>query len=180
MAVPNTRPPRHDTALHGLLPGGQGQVRARNPRPTGSRAPVAAVSDHPQHRPHVLYHWHGGTITRRAKGLLARAPYLEVAINPEDAKAAGLSDGDDVRVISRRGELDGRAIVTETVHPGEIFVPFVKLQESAANFLTNAVFDPQSKIPEYKVCAVRIENPAAPARWRRGRRHMGLPVGRRQ
>ena len=40
--------------------------------------------------------------------------------------------------------------------------PFVKLQESAANFLTNAVFDPQSKIPEYKVCAVRIENPSRP------------------
>ena len=39
-----------------------------------------------------------GTMTRRAKGLLARAPYLEVAINPDDAKAAGLSDGDDVRV----------------------------------------------------------------------------------
>ncbi|MAG36111.1 MAG: formate dehydrogenase subunit alpha [Dehalococcoidia bacterium] len=125
----------------------------------------------------ILYHWHGGTITRRAEGLLARAPYLEVAINPEDANEAGLSDGDDVHVVSRRGELDGKALVTETVHPGEIFIPFVKLQESAANFLTNAVFDPKSKIPEYKVCAVRIENPAAPSRWRRGRRRMGLPVG---
>ncbi len=128
----------------------------------------------------VLYHWHGGTITRRAEGLLARAPYLEVAINPDDAQAAGLSDGDDVRVVSRRGELDGKALVSETVQRGEVFVPFVKLQESAANFLTNAVFDPKSKIPEYKVCAVRLENPAAPARWRRGRRRMGLPVGTRR
>jgi len=46
--------------------------------------------------------------------------------------------------------------VTEAVKPGAIFVPFVKLGESAANFLTNAAFDPSSKIPEYKVCAVRI------------------------
>jgi predicted molibdopterin-dependent oxidoreductase YjgC len=43
---------------------------------------------------------------------------------------------------------------------GEIFVPFVRLQESAANFLTNAAFDPGSKIPEYKVCAVRVEKAA--------------------
>ena len=46
--------------------------------------------------------------------------------------------------------------VTEAVKPGAIFVPFVKLGESAANFLTNAAFDPSSKIPEYKVCAVRV------------------------
>jgi len=47
--------------------------------------------------------------------------------------------------------------VTEAVRPGALFVPFVKLEESAANFLTNAAFDPSSKIPEYKVCAVRVE-----------------------
>ena len=52
------------------------------------------------------------------------------------------------------------------VKEGEIFVPFVKLREHAANFLTNAAFDPDSKIPEYKVCAVRIdpaEEPSTPA-----------------
>jgi assimilatory nitrate reductase catalytic subunit len=43
------------------------------------------------------------------------------------------------------------------VRPGAVFVPFVKFADSAANFLTNAAFDPSSKIPEYKVCAVRIE-----------------------
>jgi len=47
------------------------------------------------------------------------------------------------------------------VRPGAIFVPFVKLQDSAANFLTNAAFDPASKIPEYKVCAVKVELLAA-------------------
>jgi assimilatory nitrate reductase catalytic subunit len=62
-----------------------------------------------------------------------------------------------VRVVSRRGELTGVARVTDAVRPGAIFVPFVKLGDSAANFLTNAAFDPLSKIPEYKVCAVRVE-----------------------
>ena len=58
---------------------------------------------------------------------------------------------------SRRGELEGRATFTDRMRAGEVFVPFVRLAESAANFLTNAAFDPDPKIPEYKVCAVRIE-----------------------
>ena len=105
----------------------------------------------------ILYHWHGGTITRRASGLLARAPELEVAISAEDGERYGVADGEWVRLASRRGELEGRATYTEKMRAGEVFVPFVKLQKHAANFLTNAAFDPNSKIPEYKVCAVRIE-----------------------
>jgi predicted molibdopterin-dependent oxidoreductase YjgC len=49
------------------------------------------------------------------------------------------------------------ARVTEAVRPGAVFVPFVKLADSAANFLTNSAHDPASKIPEFKVCAVRVE-----------------------
>jgi formate dehydrogenase alpha subunit len=104
----------------------------------------------------LLYHWHGGTLTRRVQGLLELAPRLEVAIHPADARRLGVDDGAQLRVESRRGELTGYARVTEAVKPGAIFVPFVKLGESAANFLTNAAFDPSSKIPEYKVCAVRV------------------------
>ena len=104
----------------------------------------------------LLYHWHGGTLTRRVQGLLELAPRLEVAIHPADARRLGVDSGDRVRVESRRGELTGYARVTEAVRPGAIFVPFVKLQDSAANFLTNSAFDPSSKIPEYKVCAVRV------------------------
>ena len=59
--------------------------------------------------------------------------------------------------VFRRGELTGKALFTDRMREGEIFVPFVKLSESAANFLTNAAYDPDSKIPEYKVCAVRVE-----------------------
>ena len=66
-------------------------------------------------------------------------------------------EGGALRVISRRGEVSGFAHVTEAVRPGAIFVPFVKLADSAANFLTNSAHDPTSKIPEYKVCAVRLE-----------------------
>jgi formate dehydrogenase alpha subunit len=105
----------------------------------------------------LLYHWHGGTITRRVAGLLALAPDLEVAIHPADAERLGVAQGEAVKVTSRRGELTGRARLTDAVQPGAIFVPFVKLAESAANFLTNPAFDPGSKIPEYKVCAVRVE-----------------------
>ena len=105
----------------------------------------------------LLYHWHGGTLTRRVQGLLELAPRLEIAIHPVDARRLGVDDGGRLRVESRRGELTGYARVTEVVKPGAIFVPFVKLGESAANFLTNSAFDPSSRIPEYKVCAVRVE-----------------------
>ncbi len=105
----------------------------------------------------LLYHWHGGTLTRRVQGLLELAPRLEIAIHPADARRLGVDDGGRLRVASRRGELTGHAHVTEAVKPGAIFVPFVKLGESAANFLTNSAFDPSSKIPEYKVCAVKVE-----------------------
>ena len=110
----------------------------------------------------LLYHWHGGTLTRRVQGLLELAPRLEVAIHPSDARRLGVESGSALRVSSRRGELTGYAHVTEAVRPGAVFVPFVKLSDSAANFLTNAALDPGSKIPEYKVCAVRVERlPAA-------------------
>ncbi len=105
----------------------------------------------------LLYHWHGGTITRRVPGLTALAPRLDVAIHPADARRIGVRDGDPVRVVSRRGELEGWAQLTDGLRPGAIFIPFVRFGESAANFLTNSAADPISKIPEYKVCAVRVE-----------------------
>ena len=105
----------------------------------------------------LLYHWHGGTLTRRVQGLLELAPRLQIAVNPADARQLGFGDGGPVRVVSRRGEMTGYAHVTEAVRPGALFVPFVKLADSAANFLTNSAHDPTSKIPEYKVCAVRLE-----------------------
>ncbi len=123
----------------------------------------------------ILYHWHGGTITTRARTLLARSPELQVAINPLDAAKNGIADGEEVVVSSRRGELSAKALVTEAVRSGEVFVPFVKLREANANFLTNAVYDPKSRIPEYKVCAVRVDKASSAGVWRRERR-VGQPA----
>jgi len=120
----------------------------------------------------LLYHWHGGTITRRVAGLLELAPRLQVSIHPADARRLRLRDGDPVRVRSRRGELEGFASLTDAVRAGEIFVPFVKLAESAANFLSSSAHDPGSKIPEYKVCAVSVERIPTGV-------DAGLPVGDR-
>jgi formate dehydrogenase alpha subunit len=117
----------------------------------------------------LLYHWHGGTLTRQVPGLLELAPRLEIAVHPTDAARLGIGDGAPVRVTSRRGELTGFAHVTDGVRPGSIFIPFVKLADSAANFLTNRAYDPASKIPEYKVCAVAVEAVDAP---------IGVPAAR--
>ncbi len=105
----------------------------------------------------ILYHWHGGTITRRVAGLMEQVDTVPVAVHPADASVAGIGDGDAVVIFSRRGRMTARAVVTDAVQPGNLFVPFVKLQDQAANFLTNNAYDEASRIPEYKVCAVRIE-----------------------
>ena len=139
--------PRGPRAL--FVPFDQGPVAAETPN---RRFPFILNTGR------ILYHWHGGTITRRVAGLMARSPELQIAINPQDGQELGLTDGQMVRVSSRRGKLTGRALFTDRERTGEIFIPFVKLSESAANFLTNAAYDPTSKIPEYKVCAVRIES----------------------
>jgi formate dehydrogenase alpha subunit len=113
----------------------------------------------------LLYHWHGGTLTRRVEGLRELAPRLQVSMHPSDARRLGVGDGDPVRVVSRRGALDVVVQLTDAVRPGEIFIPFVRLAGSGANVLTNSAHDPASKIPEYKVCAVRVErNPGGATR----------------
>lgn len=104
----------------------------------------------------VIYHWHGGEMTHRARSLEAVYPEALVEINPKDAKKASINDGTLMKVASRRGEIIAKAEVTDRVEPGLIFSTF-HFAESAANFLTNPALDPQAKIPEYKVCAVRVE-----------------------
>ena len=105
----------------------------------------------------VLYHWHGGEMTRRAKGLLEVYPETLVEISPEDASRLGLNGAKTVRVVSRRGEMIAKAAVTNRVSPGVIFGNFHFPDEQNVNNLTIAALDPIAKIPEYKVCAVRVE-----------------------
>lgn len=105
----------------------------------------------------VLYHWHGGEMTRRAKGLLEIYPETLIEISPEDAVKIGLNGKNTVRVTSRRGEMIAKAIVTERVSEGVIFGNFHFPGEQNVNNLTIAALDPIAKIPEYKVCAVKVE-----------------------
>ena len=107
----------------------------------------------------VLYQYHTGTMSRRSVGLNERYPECLIEINGEDAAKMGVKDGDKVRVISRRGEIEAKATVGEVTDVGMIFIPF-HFNESAVNKLTIAALDPVAKIPEYKVCAVKLEKVA--------------------
>ncbi|HEY54964.1 MAG TPA: molybdopterin-dependent oxidoreductase, partial [Dehalococcoidia bacterium] len=102
-----------------------------------------------------LYHFHTGTMTRRVEGLnILKGEAVEM--NPEDASALGIADGEKVKVISRRGEVTATAKITGVSPPGVVFMAF-HFAESPANMLTNPAIDPVAKIPEYKVCAARVE-----------------------
>ncbi len=104
----------------------------------------------------VLYHFHTSTMTRRSKGLVERYPESLAEINPVDAEKLGIRDGAFITVTSRRGTVKVKASVIDTPPEGTIFMNF-HFSEAAVNLLTNPALDPVGKIPEYKVCAVRIE-----------------------
>jgi formate dehydrogenase major subunit/formate dehydrogenase alpha subunit len=104
----------------------------------------------------VLYHWHGGEMTRRAQGLLNVYSQALIEVNPDDAVRIGLNGTTRVRVTSRRGTIEAEAWVTDRVPPGMVFANF-HFPEASANELTIAALDPVAKIPEYKVCAVKVE-----------------------
>ncbi len=104
----------------------------------------------------VLYHWHGGEMTRRSKGLLAIYPQALIEINQDDAAKLGLNGEKRVRVSSRRGSIEAKALITDRVPPGMVYANF-HFPEASANVLTIAALDPVAKIPEYKVCAVKVE-----------------------
>jgi predicted molibdopterin-dependent oxidoreductase YjgC len=95
-------------------------------------------------------------MTRRSTKLEAESPEGYVELNPQDAAELSVADGGQVKLISRRGEIQTKAWVTDRVPKGLVFVPF-HYAEAAANVLTIAAVDPLAKIPEYKVCAVRVE-----------------------
>jgi formate dehydrogenase major subunit/formate dehydrogenase alpha subunit len=104
----------------------------------------------------VLYHWHGGQMTRRAEGLMQVYGEALIELNPLDAEKLGAADRTRVRVTSRRGSLEAEAWITGRVPPGMIFANF-HFPEASANVLTQAALDPVAKIPEYKVTAVKVE-----------------------
>jgi predicted molibdopterin-dependent oxidoreductase YjgC len=104
-----------------------------------------------------LFHYHTGTMTRRASALNEHVPAAELEINPVQAEALQIKNGELVRVSTRRSSLEIKAKVTEKVAPGVIFTTF-HFAETPANLLTSSEFlDPVAKIPEYKVSAAKIE-----------------------
>jgi formate dehydrogenase alpha subunit len=103
----------------------------------------------------VLYHWHGGTLTRRSR-LNLIYPEATVEIHPEDAARLSIHNGQKVKVRSRRGRIEVKALVTDRSPQGMVFIPF-HFAEAAANELTLDVRDSRAKIPDYKVCAVAVE-----------------------
>ncbi|MEW5956818.1 MAG: formate dehydrogenase subunit alpha [Chloroflexota bacterium] len=108
----------------------------------------------------VLYHWHGGTLTR-VSALDAIWPECTVEIHPNDAARLALKTGDWVDVSSRRGKITARLLVTGRSPEGAIFIPF-HFAEAAANVLTDNRLDKRAKIPDYKVCGVNIAPAASP------------------
>jgi assimilatory nitrate reductase catalytic subunit len=88
---------------------------------------------------------------------VAQYPEPLCEIHPHLAEQHGIADGDIVRVTSRRGAMTLPAAVVETIRPDTIFIPYHWAGRQAANQLTQRALDPISKIPEYKVSAVRIE-----------------------
>jgi predicted molibdopterin-dependent oxidoreductase YjgC len=103
-----------------------------------------------------LYHWHTGTMTRRARGLDAREPTAIVEIHPADARDLKVGEGDLVRLTSRRNSMITACRITDRVARGQVFVPF-HFREAAANLLTNPILDPYAKMAELKICAVHIQ-----------------------
>jgi formate dehydrogenase major subunit len=104
----------------------------------------------------VLYHWHTGQITRRVEGLMSHVGESFVEIHPETADQLGVSDGEYVRVESRRGSIVVKSQVTDRVGEGTLFIP-MHFAAGAVNKLTQKTFDPQAGIPEFKVSSVRLE-----------------------
>jgi formate dehydrogenase major subunit/formate dehydrogenase alpha subunit len=104
----------------------------------------------------VLYHWHGGEMTRRAGGLLAVYSHALIEVSPQDANRLNIRPDQPIRVTSRRGYIEAEAWITDRVPPGMIFANF-HFPNASANELTHASLDPVAKIPEYKITAVRVE-----------------------
>jgi Uncharacterized anaerobic dehydrogenase len=157
-----------DTGLETPL-GGTPRLYANGEFASG-RARLAVVESMPMAEPpdsefpmvlntgRTVEHWHTRTKTGRVGVLEALAPEAWIDLNPDDAATLRLRTGDRARVVSARGAIDRLSVrVTETVRAGEVFVPF-HYDEHCANRLTNNEFDPVSREPNYKQCAVRVES----------------------
>lgn len=107
----------------------------------------------------VLYHYHTGTMTMKCPGLNIMAPECFVETSLNDASKLGIKHGEMVEVTSRRGTITARLKISSKAVDGTLFIPF-HFAKAAVNRLTNAKLDPVAKIPEFKVCAIKIKKAA--------------------
>lgn len=105
----------------------------------------------------VVSQYQSGAQTRRVAELNAAAPGPFVELHPRLAARLGVADGDPLAVVSRRGRAVAPARITTGIRPDTVFMPFHWPGEGRANTLTNPALDPTSRMPEFKVCAVRVE-----------------------
>src|SRR5579884_3298552 len=110
----------------------------------------------------VVYHYLSGNQTRRLGFLNSQAPEPWVEIHPRAAQYLGIQNEERVRVRTRRGVMELKALVTEAIRPDTLFIPFHYGHREAVNQLTIPAVDPTVKIPEYKECAARLERIEAP------------------
>ena len=106
----------------------------------------------------VMAHYQSGTQTRRVQRLNEIAPEPCAELHPQAARRYGVSEGDQVRLVTRRGAAYFKVRITRDIREDTVFVPFHWGEAQSANRLTNAALDPTSRMPEFKVCAVRIED----------------------
>ncbi len=105
----------------------------------------------------VMAQYQSGTQTRRVEALVSAAPEAFVQIHPSMAQTYGIAEGDRVSLTTRRGTAEMKARLTNSIRMDTVFVPFHFGGSGRANLLTNPALDPISRMPEFKVCAVRIE-----------------------
>ena len=103
-----------------------------------------------------LYQFHTGTMTRKSKAVNQVSPTGYVEVHTEDAGKPGITDGDKVKVFTRRGKVTTLAKVTDNIEIGWLFIPF-HFAEASANMLTIDALDHTAEIPEYKVCAAAVQ-----------------------
>jgi assimilatory nitrate reductase catalytic subunit len=104
----------------------------------------------------VLQHYQSGAQTRLVPELAAAVPEGFVEVHPDTAARAGLVDGGMALIASRRGEVRARVRCVPSLRSDTVFLPFHFPGEQRANLLTNPALDPTSRMPEFKVCAVRL------------------------
>lgn len=105
----------------------------------------------------IMQHYQSGTQTRRIRQLNDTVPQAFVQIHPSMAMSYGIAQGDSVRLTTRRGVVVAKAQLTSSIRMDTLFVPFHFGGTGRANLLTNPALDPVSRMPEFKVCAVRIQ-----------------------